>query len=85
MTRREKDGKLYLKGGGKVLDKRLFKARALLAELSMDDMAKALEINATTLYRKLNGRSDFTRSEIQTLRTLLKLDAKEVEDIFFTD
>lgn len=67
------------------MNRQLFKARALLANLSMEEIAKALGINVATLYRKLNTKSDFTRTEIQALRELLEITAQEVQDIFFTD
>lgn len=67
------------------MNRQLFKARALLAGLSMEEIAKNLGINVATLYRKLNSKSDFTRAEIQALRGLLEITAQEVEDIFFAD
>ena len=67
------------------MNKQLFKATALLAGLNMKNIAEALGINTTTLYRKLNNESDFTRAEIQSLRKLLKITPQEVENIFFAD
>ena len=42
-------------------------------------------MNASTLYRKMNGISDFTRKEIQEIRDELGLDANTVDQIFFAD
>ena len=41
-----------------------------------------LHISEVTLYRKINGTSDFTRKEIQKLKEILKLDTKTTEEIF---
>lgn len=52
--------------------------------LRQEDVASALSINGSTLYRKMAGDSDFTRAEIQKLRNLLSLSVEEAEVIFFT-
>jgi predicted transcriptional regulator len=66
-----------------LLDKQKLRASVVLAGLTMEDVAKSLNINVATLYRKMNGESDFTRGEVQTLRTVLKIDAETAEAIFF--
>lgn len=51
-----------------------------------NDVAKALGYKRpadATLSRKMNGESDFTRSEIQLFRSELGLSAKEIDYIFF--
>ena len=60
---------------------------ALLKEnKSFIDIAKILNINIATLYRKMNGSSDFYRGEIQQICEYLNItDLKEREDIFFGD
>jgi len=50
---------------------------------SKDDLANELGINVATLYRKINGNSDFYRDEIKRVSLFLNLDAKERELIFF--
>lgn len=47
------------------------------------DMSKALEINSNTFWRKINGLTDFTLSEIQTIVEILKLDDEKIKSIFF--
>lgn len=50
---------------------------------TLDRVARELGINYSTLYRKIKGESDFTRSEIQNLIRLLALNASDVNSIFF--
>ncbi len=49
----------------------------------MEGVASELGINTATLYRKLNGSTEFTRSEIQSLRHILKLSPEDADAIFF--
>ena len=51
--------------------------------LTKEDFAKVLEIDKVTLYRKLNGSSDFTRSEIQKAKEKLNLTSEQLDSIFF--
>lgn len=66
-----------------MFDKNKFKGRIVELGLSVDKVANLLGINAATLYRKMNGDSDFSRGEIQLLKDVLNLSGKEMEDIFF--
>lgn len=50
---------------------------------TLDDIAKFLNINPSTLYRKMIGESDFYRSEIQILCKVLKI--KDPREIFFAE
>lgn len=68
----------------------MFKAnlfRAKLEELNktVEDVAGALGVNPVTVYRKINGTSDFTRNEIQLIRHTLSLTIDEVDNIFFAE
>ena len=47
--------------------------RAALAEIGMKvpELADRLGISVSALYRKLNGKSDFFRSEIQTVADIV--------------
>ena len=49
----------------------------------MEAVAQVLGRNEVTVYRKLSGKSDFTRNEIQLLRTAFNMTAQDVESIFF--
>ena len=61
--------------------------KAKLAELnkSMSEIATVIGVNQATLYRKINGTSDFTRNEIQLIRHALSLTVDEVDNIFFAE
>ena len=48
---------------------------------SISDMCEMLEISRSAFYRKCNGKSEFTQSEIQKIVNYLKLDSPV--DIFF--
>lgn len=50
---------------------------------TLREVAERLGISAPTLYRKMSGISDFTRSEIQRLCDFL--DIKDMKTIFFAD
>lgn len=61
----------------------LFKAKLVEKGVSTRDMASIIGCNEATLYRKMNGVSDFTRNEIQLIKQALSLTSADVEDIFF--
>lgn len=63
----------------------LFKAKIAERNRSTDEVAAAIGVNPATLYRKINGTSDFTRNEIQLIRHVLNLTTDEVEAIFFAE
>ena len=68
-----------------MFNKNKFRAKVIENGLTMKQIAEMLHISEVTLYRKINGTSDFTRKEIQKLKEILKLDTKTVEEIFFTE
>ena len=49
---------------------------------SISDMCEMLGISRSAFYRKCNGKSEFTQSEIQKIVIYLKLDSPV--EIFFT-
>ncbi len=61
----------------------LFNAKLAACEVSKAEIALVIGCNESTLYRKLSGKSDFTRNEIQMIRQKLNLSAEEIESIFF--
>lgn len=65
------------------MDKDYFRYVCSTQKKTFDDVAKALGINVSTLYRKMSGESDFTRNEIQIIRDALYLSITDVEKIFF--
>ena len=62
-----------------------FKIAQIRVGVSKEDLAKELCINPTTVYRKINGESDFTLSELKVLKKVLKLSNEDVDRIFFSD
>lgn len=66
-----------------MLNKNKLKGKILEKGLSVTKVANLLGVNQATLHRKLNGNSEFTRSEIQILRLALELNSQEMEAIFF--
>lgn len=68
-----------------MFNKNKFRAKVIENGLTMKQIAETLHISEVTLYRKINGTSDFTRKEIQKLKEILKLDANTTEEIFFTE
>lgn len=57
-----------------MFDKKQFKVAVMLAGLTLRQVAAALNIDEATLYRKMNGESDFYRREIQQLCSILKIE-----------
>lgn len=68
-----------------MFDKNKFKARIVEKGLNYCKLANLLGINQATLCRKINGNSDFSRSELQILKTTLELTPEAAEQIFFAD
>ena len=63
------------------------KLRGKMAEkrCTAERLANHLGINPVTFYRKTRGESEFTRSEIQHIATLLELTMQDIRDIFFAE
>lgn len=59
--------------------------KAKMVELNIDAayLSDKLGINITTFYRKINGNSEFDRSEMQIIRSELRLSKEEMDSIFF--
>lgn len=52
------------------MDEKKLKAELILKGMKLEDFAEYLGINKVTLYRKMNGISDFNLSEIKKSRLL---------------
>ena len=65
-----------------MFDRKRFKAQLILAGVSMKELAEALGIDESTLYRKVNADGSFTREEINKMIDVLKIESPM--DIFFT-
>lgn len=64
-----------------MFDEKAFRRMVEDKNLTLDDVAKALDISKVTLYRKMSGESDFYRREMEQVRNLLQ--AGNMENIFF--
>ena len=60
-----------------------FKAELARREIKLDTIANVLQIDVTSLYKKMNGVSDFYRNEIEALAKFLNLSAADIMRIFF--
>lgn len=66
-----------------VFKKKLFKAKIIENGYTIAEVAGFMGINPVTLYRKMDGKTEFTRSEIQLIGQYLALSAEDVNRIFF--
>lgn len=51
--------------------------------MTLNELADKIGMNNSTLYRKMNGISDFRRNEILECAKILKITEDELLDIFF--
>lgn len=63
--------------------KELLKGTVVARGYYMQDVAEWLDINLSTLYRKISRNGDFSRAEIKILTKRLNLDEQERDSIFF--
>lgn len=66
----------------------MFKKNELVAEIvrnnyKIEDFAKMVGLNPVTLYRKMNGKTDFYRNEIVKIAEILHLNNQSICNIFF--
>lgn len=66
-----------------MFNKLKFKAAVIEKGKTIADVAEYLGINESTLYRKINGTSEFSRDEIQNICAFLELDSPL--EIFFAN
>lgn len=66
-----------------MFDRRKFLAQMTLRDVSKKELAEILGINEATLYRKINNDGYFTRSEINKLIEVLRID--NPTEIFFAE
>ena len=64
---------------------RLLKAKMILNNDTVSDLAKCLGINRQNASIKINGKRDFKQSEIAKIITRYNLTFDEVKDIFLND
>lgn len=63
--------------------KNKLKAQMALLGVTAKDLAKELDINEATFYRKMQRDGDFTRKEINTIIQVLQI--TNPEEIFFAE
>ncbi|NSB16492.1 helix-turn-helix domain-containing protein [Clostridium beijerinckii] len=61
----------------------LLKAQIALKGKKISEVSETLKISKSAFYRKLNGKSDFTRQEICDLINYLGIDTEKAMEIFF--
>lgn len=66
-----------------MFQKNKFRAAIVRAGMTIEELAKIIAMNASTLHRKMNGDSDFTRIEIKRICKVLHIENDEMIDIFF--
>ena len=64
------------------MDKALLQYEMNKRGVSIAELCKKIKISRSAFYRKCNGKSDFTQSEIQAIVDLLNLESPMA--IFFT-
>ena len=67
----------------KMFDKNKLKYYALCKNKSTVEIAEALSIDKSTLWRKMSGSSDFSREEVQKIKEFLGLSNDQAMEIFF--
>jgi DNA-binding NtrC family response regulator len=68
-----------------MFDEPLFRYMMNRKKLSMVTVADKLGMNEATLYRKIKGKSDFSRAEIQALKIILGMTNEECIHVFFAE
>lgn len=66
-----------------MFDKNKFKYSVMVKGKNLKQIASMLNINNVTLWRKMNGESEFSREEIQVIKDALELTQNEAFEIFF--
>lgn len=53
--------------------------------LNVEALAHQMELDITTVYRKIRGESDFTVREVSEIASILKLSEDDLTAIFFAN
>ena len=70
------------------MDYRILKSKIMLRGMTVAKLTEklneaGLDIAVSTIYLKLQGKSEFDRAEIKAIKEVLQLTDAEVMDIFF--
>jgi predicted transcriptional regulator len=71
------------KGGEEMTDLKLLREVIDESGLKITALSEKAGINRTTLYNRLNGKGDFTVSEMSRLSDALRLSSSDRDRIFF--
>lgn len=71
--------------GNTVFDYVAFKRLCAYKGIILEDVAAALNIKKPTLWRKMRGINEFTRSELEGMAKLLQEGMDALEPIFFAE
>ena len=66
-----------------MFNKNKFKAQMVLSGVSAKELAQKMNIDESTLYRKIQNDGSFTRSEINQMIDILNI--PDPKEIFFAD
>lgn len=66
------------------MNRNLLEAKLKEKGINIIEISKLLGIEKTTFYRKISGKSDFYRLEIEKMVKFLNLSIDEMNNIFFT-
>ncbi|WP_293969247.1 helix-turn-helix transcriptional regulator [uncultured Ruminococcus sp.] len=61
------------------------KAEIVRNNLTIPKLAKLINVNKTTLYSRISGKTPFTQKEITAIAKILNLSKEKIFFIFFTD
>lgn len=63
----------------------LLKSQIALKGKNVSEIVKTLKISKSAWYRKISGKSDFTRQEISELMDYLEIETEKAMKIFFDE
>ena len=67
------------------MNSKKLKAEMIVHDKSVDDICAAAGFGRSAWFRKINGLSQFTQSEISAISDLLELDLEKIGEIFFEE
>ena len=68
-----------------MFDRKKFHGRIIAEGYTLVTVSEKLGISPVTMTRKMSRGGDFTRSELQQLRSLLNLSDEDMNEIFFAE
>ena len=71
-------------GGGRVNITEL-RVEMIRAGKNIEDIAQELGVTPSTLYRKMDGKSDFYLNELKTIKKVLNLSFDDMKRLFFVE